>query len=297
MSFLKKWFVFFQYVIPHHAVSRLVGYLAHHRHSTIKTWLISRFVRAYNVNLEEALEPNITAYLHFADFFTRAIRPERRPITDIPHGVACPADGCISQYGQIEKGCLIQAKGKYYNVEQLLGGSTERSALFSEGCFITIYLSPRDYHRLHMPISGVLQEMIYVPGRLFSVNHVTTDTVPDLFARNERVVAIFTTDAGPMALVLVGALLVASIETVWHGTVTPPRHLQIQTWNYASHPITLERGAEMGRFNMGSTIIVLFGKEVIRWRDSLASGLNVHMGEIIGHTQAKQSEILSTQTV
>jgi phosphatidylserine decarboxylase len=285
MSILEKLFVLGQYPLPHHPLSRLMGRLTHCRNPAFKNLFIRSIIKAYGVNMEEALEPDPNAYGCFNEFFTRALRPDARPIAADPKTLACPADGFMSQSGPITDGRIIQAKGKDYGVAELLGGDAERAGPFLGGSFATIYLSPRDYHRLHMPLAGTLREMVHVPGRLFSVNDVTAQAVPNLFARNERVAAIFDTGAGPMALVLVGAIFVASIETVWHGVVTPPAGKSVQTWDYRGNPVHLERGAEMGRFNMGSTIIVLFGKNAVEWQD-LPPGRIMRMGEPVGRVLA-----------
>jgi phosphatidylserine decarboxylase len=203
-------------------------------------------------------------------------------LTAEKNAIACPADGAVSQAGRITEGNIFQAKGKSFTAADLLGGSAERAAPFNDGQFATIYLSPKDYHRLHMPLTGTLREMVHVPGRLFSVNKATTNSVPGLFARNERVAAIFDTEAGPMALVLVGAIFVSSIETVWHGVVTPPTVSSVQTWRYENNAPTLNIGEEMGRFNMGSTIIVLFGKDKAQWLDGFKADKYVKLGELIG---------------
>jgi phosphatidylserine decarboxylase len=284
MSILEKLFVLGQYPLPHHPLSRLMGRLTHCRNPAFKNLFIRSIIKAYGVNMEEALESDPNAYGCFNEFFTRALKPGARPIAADPEALACPADGFMSQSGPISDGRIIQAKGKDYGVAELLGG-VERAGPFLGGSFATIYLSPRDYHRLHMPLAGALREMVHVPGRLFSVNDVTAQAVPNLFARNERVAAIFETEAGPMALVLVGAIFVASIETVWHGVITPPAGKSVQTWDYRGNPVHLERGAEMGRFNMGSTIIVLFGKNAVEWQD-LPPGRIMRMGEPVGRVLA-----------
>lgn len=244
--------------------------------------MISQIIKAYNVNMSEALTQDLNAYPSFNHFFTRQLKAGVRPITEAANSIACPADGVVSQAGKIQADTIFQAKGKSFTVTQLLGGDSERAKPFEDGLFSTIYLSPRDYHRLHIPVTGTLKEMLHVPGRLFSVNAATTESVPGLFARNERVVCIFDTEIGEMALILVGAIFVSSIETVWHGVVTPPSCEQVRSWHYSKENITLEKGAEMGRFNMGSTIIVLFGNHKARWQSDFAAGKAVKMGEAIG---------------
>jgi len=273
-----------QYLLPHHFLSQLMSQFTHCENTIWKNLMIGQIIKAYNVNMTEALEENPIAYRSFNHFFTRELKSTVRPLTTENGSIACPADGVISQAGAISDDTIFQAKGKSFTATDLLGGDSERAAPFREGLFSTIYLSPRDYHRLHMPVTGKLTQMLHIPGRLFSVNAATTESVPRLFARNERVVCLFDTEIGEMALVLVGAIFVSSIETVWHGVVTPPTCEQVRSWQYADENIVLEKGAEMGRFNMGSTIIVLFGKEKARWQTEIVAGKAVKMGEMIGNT-------------
>ena len=269
-----------QYLVPHHLLSRFMGLLAESRWPLIRDNLVDFFINRYNIDMSIAAQPDPRAYATFNDFFTRALKDGVRPITE--EGIACPADGAVSQLGKIDDDRIFQAKGHHYTLTQLLGGDPERAAPFRNGDFITVYLSPRDYHRVHMPYGGVLKEMVYVPGRLFSVNTVTAQQVPALFARNERVVAFFDTDIGPMAVVLVGAMIVASIETVWAGLVTPPkRALKVTDYRPHNNTIDLERGAEMGRFKLGSTAIVLFGPDAVKWKEGLGEGSPTCMGEQI----------------
>ncbi len=274
-------FILSQYLLPHHLLSRLIGCLAESRISWIKGPLIRWFARRFDVDMSQAQVEDLEAYEHFNAFFTRALKPDARPLDPAPDAVLCPADGAISQLGRIENGRIFQAKGHSFSLLELLGGDAERAAPFMGGSFATIYLSPRDYHRVHMPLTGTLREMVYVPGRLFSVNQTTAKNVPELFARNERVVCLFDTERGPMAMVLVGAMIVASIETVWAGLVTPPRR-QLKTFRYdeaARAPIHLEKGAEMGRFKLGSTVILLFGPEQVQWAEQLVATGPVSMGQ------------------
>jgi phosphatidylserine decarboxylase len=282
MSTSEKLFALGQHVLPQHLLSRLMGSITRCRNTAFKDAMIRSFIRLYGVDMGQALEPNPSAYGCFNEFFTRALRPETRPIAPDPDTVACPADGTVSRIGAISEGRIIQAKGKDFSVIELLGGHQENAKLFANGRFATIYLSPRDYHRLHMPVNGTLREMIHVPGKLFSVNAATTANVPNLFARNERVVTLFDTEVGPMALVLVGAIFVASIETVWHGVVTPPTSATVRSWHYPESSPALSRGQEMGRFNMGSTVIVLFGDGVVEWEESLIADSIVRMGQSLG---------------
>ena len=275
-----------QYILPHHALSKMMSKLTHCENKTWKNLFIKQIITHYGVNMDEALEQDINAYKSFNHFFTRTLKPGVRPLTNERNAIACPADGAVSQAGNISNGEIFQAKGKSFTATDLLGGSAERAEPFNNGIFTTIYLSPKDYHRLHMPLTGTLREMVHIPGRLFSVNTATTHSVPGLFARNERVVAVFDTEAGPMALVLVGAIFVSSIETVWHGVVTPPSITTVQSWQYQNNAPTLKIGEEMGRFNMGSTIIVLFGERKAQWDSEFAANKIVKLGEKIGKTLA-----------
>jgi phosphatidylserine decarboxylase len=268
-----------QYLLPHHALSRLIGYVSRCTQPALKNFLIRRFISLFKINLAEAVEENPSNYACCNDFFTRALKPEARPLASGSDVVLCPADGVLSQFGTITGGRLIQAKGHDYRLLELLGGDEALTKEFDGGSFATVYLSPRDYHRLHMPLAGALREMIHIPGRLFSVNRATTGRIPNLFARNERVIAVFDTDTGPMALILVGAIFVASIETVWHGVVTPPTSDNIHRWRCA---IRLERGAEMGRFNLGSTVVALFSPGALEWDTGLMIEKKVRMGEKLG---------------
>lgn len=275
-----------QYVLPQHALSRLASRLTHCENRIWKNLFIRVIVRLYGVNMDEAIEPDINAYKSFNDFFTRALKPGARPLTNQKNAIVSPADGAVSQAGMISEDTIFQAKGKSFTTTDLLGGDPERAKPFENGVFATIYLSPKDYHRLHMPLTGTLKEMVHIPGRLFSVNKATTHSVPGLFARNERVAAIFDTAAGPMALVLVGAIFVSSVETVWHGVVTPPTAASVRSWQYPENGPTITIGEEMGRFNMGSTIIVLFGRNKVKWADGFQADKWVAMGEAIGESTA-----------
>lgn len=283
MSLYDNLFLASQHLAPHHLISRLYGVAAQCRIPAAKNWMIDTFIRRYSVDMSQALEPEPHAYEHFNAFFTRALRPDARPLDVDAGAVLCPADGAVSQLGDIHAGRVFQAKGHDFGTVDLLGGSPLRAAPFENGTFATVYLAPKDYHRVHMPIAGTLREMVYVPGRLFSVNPLTARNVPALFARNERVVCIFDTVLGPMAVVLVGAMIVASIETVWAGLVAPDKKAVTTTLYDANPaPIRLEKGEEMGRFKLGSTVVVLFGKDAVRWRDGLGEGAAVSMGEAMG---------------
>ncbi|MGE8496557.1 MAG: archaetidylserine decarboxylase [Pseudomonas sp.] len=287
MPMKDRLFILSQYLLPHHLLSRLIGCVAECRVSWLKNQLITLFARHYKVEMKEAQIEDLTAFENFNAFFTRALKPDARPLDATPDAILCPADGAVSQLGKIEHGRVFQAKGHSFSVVELLGGDTERAAPFMGGEFATVYLSPRDYHRVHMPLAGTLREMVYVPGRLFSVNQTTAENVPGLFARNERVVCLFDTERGPMAVVLVGAMIVASVETVWAGLVTPPRRT-LKTIRYdeaARGPVHLEKGAELGRFKLGSTAIVLFGPEQVKWAENLGANSGVRMGERLGSAQ------------
>lgn len=271
-----KAFIVLQYLLPQHLLSRVVGWLAENETPWLKNFLIERFIRQFGVNMNEAAEKDYRSYRHFNHFFTRTLADGARPLSD---DVCCPADGQISQAGVIQHGRIFQAKGQSFTTQELLGGDEKLTALFDEGLFATVYLSPRDYHRVHMPVAGRLLRSIYIPGDLFSVNATTADNVPRLFARNERLVAIFDTQYGEMAVVLVGAMIVASIETVWAGQVAPRlRQIETQDFVNAPTPVTLEKGAELGRFKLGSTAIVLFRKSSdLEWK--IAAGDFVKMGQ------------------
>jgi phosphatidylserine decarboxylase len=284
----QRLFFLSQYLLPHHLLSRLIGYAAECRANWFKSRLINWFAKQYQVDMSEAAAAQLDSYEHFNAFFTRALKDGARPLDTSPEAVLCPADGAVSQLGKIEHGRIFQAKGHSYSVLELLGGDSARAAEFMGGEFATIYLSPKDYHRVHMPLTGTLREMVYVPGRLFSVNQTTAENVPELFARNERAVCIFDTERGPMAVVLVGAMIVASIETVWAGLVTPPKR-ELKTSRYdaaARAPIELAKGAELGRFKLGSTAIVLFGPEQVQWAADLGASSPVRMGQRLGGHKA-----------
>ncbi len=267
--------ILLQYIIPQHLLSRVVLKFTRLKLGAFTHWLIKRFINLYKVDMNIVESPNINDYNSFNHFFTRSLKATARPLaaTDI----ISPVDGQISQIGQINNGSLIQAKGRDFQLDDLLAGQTDMVKLFKQGLFTTLYLAPKDYHRIHMPITGRLTDMVYVPGRLFSVNQRTSQAVPNLFARNERVICLFETELGPMAMILVGALFVGSIDTVWAGTIAPSRLSSVKRWNY-SEPV-LERGAEMGRFNMGSTVIVLHDAQHVAWLSELKPQQNLNMGE------------------
>jgi phosphatidylserine decarboxylase len=274
-------YVGMQYLLPHHLVAGLMYRATRVRWAPLRELVIRRFVGHFGVDLSEVPPPAGGAYPHFNAFFTRPLVPGARPIAGPGSAIACPSDGTLSQFGTIADGRIFQAKGHDFSLLELLGGDAARAAPFEGGHFATIYLSPRDYHRVHMPLGGDLTEMVHVPGRLFSVNPVTTRLVPRLFARNERLLCLFETDAGPMALVLVGAIFVGGIETVWAGEITP-RKGPLAPVGYRAGDVRLEKGAEMGRFNMGSTVVLVFPPGKVRWDEGLSPGQKVRMGQRLG---------------
>lgn len=290
MSWTTRLFIGFQYLVPQHLISRAAGWLANTEIDWIKSPFTRWFANHYQVNLEEALEPNLSAYRTFNDFFTRELKPGARPIAEQSDAIVSPADGVISQIGTVHNNSLIQAKGREYSVTELLGGDQIAASQFHGGHYAVIYLSPKDYHRVHMPLSGKLISMTHVPGDLFSVNEATADNVPRLFARNERAVCLFETDAGPMAVILVGAMIVASIELCFHGQVTPaPR--SVQTFRYGNTPeICLQTGEELGRFKLGSTAIVLLPKQTSSWLPQFNSGSPVNMGIQLGQLTPQEAQ-------
>lgn len=266
------------YVLPHRLLSSLARRLAYSRNRAIKQWLIDTVTRKFGVDLSEAAEPDPTAYPTFNAFFTRALKPGARTPDADPNALLMPADGHISQCGDIVNGRIFQAKGHGFTTAQLLGDDAA-AAPFADGVFATVYLSPRDYHRVHMPWSGTLRETVHVPGRLFSVGTDAVNSVPGLFARNERLVCHFDTDFGPMCLVMVGALLVSGVETVWSGVEIPAYGDRIQRKDYRGKGIALERFAEMARFNYGSTVIALWPKGVAALSPELKAERPVRLGE------------------
>ena len=274
-------FVLMQYLLPKHLISRLVGMLAHSSIPVIKDPFIRAFIKHFKVNMAEAERQNPTDYDSFNDFFTRSLKLDARPIDHHPKHLACPVDGAISQIRKITGQSLFQAKGHEFNLTNLLGGNSDLAKPFIDGDFATIYLAPKDYHRIHMPCDGQLTHMVHVPGELFSVNKATAGRVPSLFARNERVVAIFETEFGPMAMVLVGAMIVASVETVWAGLVCPKGQV-VSQFNYGhQEPILLHRGEEMGHFKLGSTVVLCLPKGVSQWPKELSAGTTTRLGQML----------------
>ncbi|MFD1951232.1 archaetidylserine decarboxylase [Sphingomonas arantia] len=274
--------ILLQYALPKQRLTTFAGRIAGAQAGAMTTRLIRWFVGKYGVDMREAADPDIASYKSFNDFFTRPLRAGARPIAAADF--VCPVDGAISQFGAIDDHHMVQAKGHRFTTAALFGGDAALAAEFRHGSFANLYLSPKDYHRLHMPCDGRLVRMIYVPGALFSVNPVTARGVPNLFARNERVVCIFASpEHGPFAMVLVGATIVGSIATAWHGVVNPKRTNTPSEWTYADRDIVLKKGEEMGRFLLGSTIVMLFGQDVIAFNDSWAPERPVRLGEPMGH--------------
>ncbi|SEF93346.1 archaetidylserine decarboxylase [Thauera chlorobenzoica] len=272
----ERLFVALQHVLPKKLLTRGAGRLAGLHGGRVTTAFIRWFVRRYGVAMDEAANPDPAGYASFNDFFTRSLRPGVRPFADADF--LCPVDGAISQFGPIERDQIFQAKGHAYSVAALVGGDRRLAARFEDGEFATLYLSPKDYHRIHMPCAGELLQMIYVPGALFSVNPATARGVPGLFARNERVVCVFEGGFGPFAMVLVGATIVGSMATAWHGVVNPPRRPDIEKRSYADGEVVLARGEEMGRFLLGSTVVMLFPKGVLRFNSEWAPARAVRIG-------------------
>ena len=266
-----------QYLLPKQALTTLAGKFASARLGGLTTSVIRWFVGRYNVNMAEAANPDIASYTSFNDFFTRALKPGARPLAQAD--LICPVDGAISQFGPIAKDQVFQAKGHTYSTTALVGGDAAAAARFDNGHFATLYLSPRDYHRIHMPCAGELTRMVHVPGDLFSVNPTTARGVPGLFARNERVVCFFESAQGPFVLVLVGATIVGSMATVWHGQVNPPRTGTLRQWDYAKGQVSLQQGEEMGRFLLGSTVVMLFPQGPLQFNPQWSPTRPIQLGE------------------
>ena len=274
-----------QYVMPKRAMTRLAGALASRSGGRMTARLIRSFIAKYGVDMSEAADADVGSYDTFNDFFTRPLKAGARPLSHATW--ICPVDGAISQFGAIDRDQILQAKGHRYSVRALVGGDADLAAPFEHGSFATLYLSPRDYHRVHMPCDGRLTRMIYVPGTLFSVNPTTARGVPGLFARNERVVCVFDTPHGPFVHAMVGATIVGSMATVWHGTVNARRPAPIREWRYADGEVVLNKGDEMGRFMLGSTVVLLFPKGRIAFDPSWSPGRAVRLGEAMGTDPAK----------
>ena len=270
-----------QYLLPKQLLTIMFGWLAKKRLGVITTWLIKGFFKLYDVDMNEARESDPEAYSTFNEFFARQLNEDARPLAGGDNTIVMPADGVVSQFGVIENGQLIQAKGHYYNLDSLLACNSAMINQFENGLFATTYLSPKDYHRVHMPCDGKLREMIYVPGALFSVNKATTEGIPNIFARNERVICLFDTEFGPMVQILVGATIVGSIETQWHGMVTPPRDGIMKRWTYDD--VELKKGEDMGCFKLGSTVITLFAAGKVEFNEDLSTDDKVKVGEALAH--------------
>jgi len=266
--------------MPKQLLTVLAGKFANARLGGLTTAVIRRFVARYKVNMQEAANPDVASYASFNEFFTRPLRGDARPLADAEF--VCPVDGAISQFGAIERDNIFQAKGHSYTTTALVGGDAELAAQFADGSFATLYLSPRDYHRIHMPCAGRLRRMIYVPGALFSVNPATARGVPGLFARNERVVCVFDGEFGRFVLTLVGATIVGSMATVWHGVVNPPRSSTVREWRYDDREITLNKGEEMGRFLLGSTVVMLFPHNNLNFNPEWSPARAIRLGEAMG---------------
>ncbi len=266
-----------QYLLPKQALTTLAGAAAGARGGRATTAVIRWFIGRYGVQMAEAADPDPGAYASFNDFFTRALKPGARPLAQADW--LCPVDGAISQFGAVQAGRIFQAKGHSYTATALLGGDAALAAHFQQGHYATLYLSPKDYHRIHMPCAGRLLRMVHVPGALFSVNPATARGVPGLFARNERVVCVFDGERGPWVLVLVGATIVGSMATVWHGRVNPPRPGTVRAWDYNDQRVELAQGAEMGRFLLGSTVVLLFPPGPLQWNPAWAPGGAIRMGQ------------------
>ena len=274
--------VLLQYMLPKHRLTTVAGRIAGARGGAMTTRLIRWFVGKYAVDMSEAADPDIGSYESFNDFFSRSLKPGIRPLATADF--VCPVDGAISQFGAIDDDHILQAKGHRFTTTQLVGGDAALAAHFRHGSFANLYLSPKDYHRLHMPCDGKLMRMIYVPGALFSVNPVTARGVPNLFARNERTVCVFASQAhGIFVMILVGATIVGSMATVWHGVVNPKRTGKVSEWTYADENIVLKKGEEMGRFLLGSTIIMLFTPGTIAFAENWAPDQPVRLGETMGN--------------
>ena len=286
----QKFKITLQYLLPQYFLTWLMGKLANCKQTQFKNWGIRHFIKKYDINVEEVLESNLDHYPNFNTFFIRQLKPNLRPIVSGLDEIACPVDGSIHQHGIIQNGRIIQAKGFDFELIELIGGFNEDASHFMNGEFITLYLSPKDYHRVHMPITGTLYKMIYIPGRLFSVNTMMANHIPRLFSRNERVVCLFNTEIGPMAVILVGAMLVGSIHMNWHGGVNSSHGNSIQAWDYSPSKHTFNRGDELGYFKFGSTVIVLFGPEKINWSSQIQASAAIKYGELLAkimHDQTK----------
>lgn len=270
-----------QYILCNRLTARLLHFLAYCEHDKLKNILIRRFGKHYKINTKEAFSRNLNQYPHFNSFYTRRLKIDARQITNVDNGIACPVDGIVTQAGVIKDGEIIQAKGQSYTVSALLGGD-HLAGLFEEGVFATLYIPPKDYHRVHMPFNGTLTESVHVPGRLFNITVPMLERLPNVYAKNERLISCFDTEIGSMALVMVGAIFASSIETVWDGVITPPFTKEVRHWNYPFNPPKVNKGGEVGHFNLGSTVILLFANKNVRWDKGVIAGKAVKMGQLIG---------------
>ena len=280
---MTRLFILFQYLLPHHLLSRGVGVLA--QNHLLRKLFIRAFIKRYKVDLSQAKIQEVDKFENFNAFFTRELQSHARPLANVRGAIVCPADGAVSQLGNITDGNLLQAKGRHYSCKSLLAGDAQMAELFRSGKFATTYLSPRDYHRVHMPMTGILKKTVYVPGKLFSVNQATADSVPNLFARNERLICLFGTEVGPMAVILVGAMIVAGIDTAWAGEVCPTtvkREIIETDYTNQAPAVELPLGSELGRFRLGSTAIVLFPRGAMEFESSLEATSSVAMGQLLG---------------
>lgn len=282
---LNKIFIITQYLTPKILITRVAGKLANLQGGKLTSHVIQWFINRYQVNMQEAANPDISSYKTFNDFFTRPLKEGARPTAKADF--ICPVDGAISQFGKIQKNQIFQAKGHDYSTLALVACNVPLASHFEHGHFACLYLSPKDYHRIHMPCAGKLLSMTYVPGDLFSVNPTTAENVPNLFARNERVVCEFSSEAhGRFLMVLVGATIVGSMATVWHGIINPPRSKEIRKWAYGNQEITLDKGEEMGRFLLGSTVVMLFEKEALSFNEAWQPTRSIQLGELMGNKAA-----------
>ena len=278
--------MFLQCILPQHFVSRLAGWLADCRLPWLKNKLIKRFIKKYSVDLTSALRKQPEDYVSFNDFFIRQLDSRFRPIANGPQDIVSPIDGIIAQIGRINKALLLQAKAHYFDLTTLLGNEASLAERFYDGEFATLYLAPHNYHRVHMPITGKLVKTIYVPGRLFSVNRMTSELIPNLYSRNERLICLFDTAAGPLAIIMIGAMIVGRMQTVW--MAQPIKHQQIKI-NIDEAPTVLQKGDELGYFCLGSTVILLFGKNKISWEPNLKAGSSLEVGKLLGSLRATLS--------
>lgn len=284
-SYAQRLKIAFHYVLPQLSITQIAGWVAQKEWGVVTHTLIELFVRAFGIDLSEAEKTQASDYKSFNEFFIRPLKEGVRPICSDEGSLCLPADGKVSECGKIEENRLLQAKGHSFTLETLLAGDQELAQDFKNGTFLTTYLSPRDYHRVHMPCDGLLRKMIYVPGELFSVNPFLANHIPDLFARNERVICVFDTSFGQMIQILVGATVTASMRTVWHGVVNPPRFGSIKVWDYPSEGdvvVRLQKGEEMGAFQLGSTVINLFAPDTVELNQALQAGVSIKMGELLG---------------